>query len=731
MTRALPPRRLAVLLLAVLVCAGTVFGLARVRTDTAPTAFLPAGDPALAALEETARAFGGDPVVVLAESARPRELLTGAELGRLLSLETQLAELPDVAVVYGPATTLNQIVASTRNLVATVSGRRDAIRATGDAALAEFDLRYGPLVVQAMPAGVPSVRNQGFVDSVVFGPDGATRASWRYLVPAPNAVAILVRPREGLDEAGTRRLVAATRDQVARAGLTTTRTTVTGTPAVFADLGQRVQREIPLLGAVALGLIIACYLGIGWTRRRRDRLLPLAATLGSMAVTLAVFGWLGIELSLGAVAFLPILIGIGSDFPAYLVHGAPTRRVLVAAGASAAGFASLALSPLPFVRDLGLALGLGVLLAVAIAFLIRPKSAAPAPAPVPVVRRVPPRRTRVATAAVLAAVAALGWVMLPRLEVRAQPDELAAGLPSVADARHAEDVIGSSGAVQVLLRGENVRDVAALDWMRRAEEGIVRQYGGALRPAVSLPDLLAFLGPNPTPEEFRAGVGLLPHYLVSAVLSDDGRSAVLSLGISLQDLREQRDLLGGLRAALPPPPPGMTSEVVGLPSAAARGYELVSEHRYLANLVGIAAAGLVLFLGLARRSDAARAVAAAVLATGWGLAGAWLLGIPLSPLSVALGSLTTATACEFSVLLGYRGAGRNPRRTVAVAALAAALGYLSLTLSELAILRHFGLLLAASVGLSLLAAVAIVRLFPPGEPAVPGVTAEPDRKVAV
>ncbi|GAA5161631.1 hypothetical protein GCM10023321_46180 [Pseudonocardia eucalypti] len=738
MTSALPPRRLAVLLLAVLVCTGTVIGLARLRTDTAPTAFLPAGDPALTALEETARAFGGDPVVVLAESARPRELMTGAELGRLLSLEGRLAELPDVAVVYGPGTALNQIVASTRNLVAAISGRRDAIRATGDPALAEFDLRYGPLVVQAMPAGVPSVRNQGFVDSVVFGPDGATRASWRYLVPAPNAVAILVRPREGLDEAGTRRLVAATRDLVARAGLTTTRTTVTGTPTVFADLGQRVQREIPLLGAVALALIIACYLGIGWTGRRRDRLLPLAATLGSMAVTLAVFGWLGIELSLGAVAFLPILIGIGSDFPAYLVHGAPVRRVLVAAGASAAGFASLALSPLPFVRDLGLALGLGVLLAVAIAFLIRPKRASPAePAPVPVVRRGLPRRTRVAVAAALAAVAALGWVMLPRLEVRAQPDELAAGLPSVADARHAEDVIGSSGAVQVLLRGENVRDVAALDWMRRAEEGIVRQYGGALRPAVSLPDLLAFLGPNPTPEQFQAGVGLLPHYLVSAVLSDDGRSAVLSLGISLQDLREQRDLLGGLRAALPPPPPGMTSEVVGLPSAAARGYELVSEHRYLANLVGIAAAGLVLFLGLARRSDAVRAVSAAVLATGWGLAGAWLLGIPLSPLSVALGSLTTATACEFSVLLGYRGSGRNPRnsrntrRTVAVAALAAALGYLSLTLSELAILRHFGLLLAASVGLSLLAAIAIVRLFPPGALALPGVAAEPDRKVAV
>ena len=72
-------------------------------------------------------------------------------------------------------------------------------------------------------------------------------------------------------------------------------------------------------------------------------------------MTLAVFGWLGRPLSLGVITFLPIVIGIGSDFPAYLIHGGtPKRRIAVVALASAVGFASLALSPLPFVRDLGL-----------------------------------------------------------------------------------------------------------------------------------------------------------------------------------------------------------------------------------------------------------------------------------------------------------------------------------------------------------------------------------------
>jgi hypothetical protein len=726
------------LVLAVVGVAAAV-GLAKVRINTTASAFLPAGDPALTSMTDSAQAFGGDPIVILAESAKPHELMQGDQLGRLLGLEGKLAKLPDVAVVYGPGTLLNQIARSAHDLMATIFGRRDGVRAmaeggsraggappdqvkaAGDAAVSDYDARYGSLVLQAMPAGLPTLHNQGFVDTVVFDSSGNPRPEWHFLVPSPTSVAILVRPREDLDQAGTARLVESARAVVAQSGLATSRITVSGTPTVFADLGHTVQREIPLLGGVALALIIACYLGIPWLRNRPRRLIPLAATLSSTLITLALFGWLGIRLSLGAIAFLPILIGIGSDFPAYVVHGVPRRRVIVSATASAAGFGSLALSSLPFVRDLGLALGFGVLMAVAVTFLIRRflLSMEPEEAPVSTdaepVRTVmaAPRRTLILGA--LALVATLGWLVLPRLDVLAQPEQLAAGLPAVTDAQRAEQVVGTSGEVDVLLRGAHLRSPEALNWMRQAEDTIVRRYGSTVRIAVSLPDLLGFLGPNPSPEQFEAGLQLLPHYLVAAVLNDDGSRAEISLGISLQDLRDQQQLLTGLRSALPPTPPGMSAEVVGLPMAAARGYQLVSENRYLSNIVGILAAGLVLLVGLSRRTDALRALLAALLATGWGLAGAYLLHIQLSPLSVALGSLTTATACEFTVLLAYaseRGR-RAVRTTVAVAALAAALGYLALAVSSLAILVQFGLLLAATVGLSLAAATAVVRLLPP------------------
>jgi predicted RND superfamily exporter protein len=64
-----------------------------------------------------------------------------------------------------------------------------------------------------------------------------------------------------------------------------------------------------------------------------------------------------------------------------------------------------------------------------------------------------------------------------------------------------------------------------------------------------------------------------------------------------------------------------------------------------------------------------------------------------------------------------------------VAALAAALGYLALTVSGLAVIREFGLLLAASVALSFLAAHAVVRLLPDrGETSVGQTPAVPDTR---
>lgn len=168
-----------------------------------------------------------------------------------------------------------------------------------------------------------------------------------------------------------------------------------------------------------------------------------------------------------------------------------------------------------------------------------------------------------------------------------------------------------------------------------------------------------------------------------------------------------------MRHLLPPPPPGHHVEITGLPAVAVRGYELLSQGRYLSNLLGIGATGLVLAVLLPRRKDAVRAVLAALLATGSGMFLLWLTGTPLTPLTVALGSLTAAVGCEFTVLLAEAARTNEPalKRSVMLAATTSAAGYVVLTLSSVPVIRQFGALLPCSVGLSLASALFVTQFI--------------------
>ncbi|SNR91818.1 hypothetical protein SAMN06265360_1331, partial [Haloechinothrix alba] len=197
--------------------------------------------------------------------------------------------------------------------------------------------------------------------------DCSTKPQWQFVLPKADTVAVLVRPREGLDQAAAGRLTDNVRATVERPTLNPEKVTITGVPVITSALTERAQQELPALGGIAVLAVGLIFFMVPWSRHRRPRLRPLFAALLGTALTATVFGWLGHPLSLGVAAFLPILLGIGSDFPFYLLQPGSRRRALVAALAAAAGFASLLLSPLPFVRELGLAVGVGILLTVGVA----------------------------------------------------------------------------------------------------------------------------------------------------------------------------------------------------------------------------------------------------------------------------------------------------------------------------------------------------------------------------
>lgn len=735
--------QIVVWLIIAAVAGGAVAGLLRLRIETTVESFLPHSDPSVTAVEQNARVFGDNPVVTVLESRQPRQLLLDqGQLVKLMRLEGELSKLPDVATVYGPGTVINQIAGASQDMLARLSGTRDGLRAraeskaranglsgsavksAGDAATADFDQRYGSLLIRGLPAGLPTTKNPNFVKNVIYDQTGTPRSRWHFVVPRPNSVAVLVRPREGIDEAASRRLVASVRDAVRTSGLDTTRAATTGIPAITAALTNEATSEIPLLGSLAVLVLALRFLiapaSTSWLRR----LWPLLAALIGGVLTLACFGWAGIPMSVGAIMLFPLLLGIGSSFPLYLASTTHRQRVIAVSAASATAFGCFAASPLPFVRELGIALGLGVLFTVGVAVALERTfgvtgslrdSSAAAAAEASDERATPmaqPLGRRWLVLGCLIAVAAMGWVALPQLDVEANPEDIARGLPELQQARYAEKVIGSSGEISVRLRGNDVQNPQALRWMSQAEDATISRHGDTLRPILTAPDLLSFLGKSPNQQQISAGLQLMPSYLTGAVFSPDGQQAVLTFGLKFSDLAQQSSILADVQQALPPPPPGLRADVVGLPVAAGRAYELLSQDRYLTNAGGIAAAGVVLLTLLRRRRDSLYAILAATLATGWILAGLWLFAVPLNPLTVALGSLATVTACEFTVLLagGPRREASKLRRVVGWACLTSVIGYLALVPSQIGLLREFGITLAVTVLFSYAAAIAVVRL---------------------
>ena len=112
------------------------------------------------------------------------------------------------------------------------------------------------------------------------------------------------------------------------------------------------------------------------------------------------------------------------------------------------------------------------------------------------------------------------------------------------------------------------------------------------------------------------------------------------------------------------------------------------------------------------------------LATGWAALAVWALGVDLNPMSATLGALVIAIATEFSVILSARyheerGAGLSVgealRRTYArtgTAVLAsgatAIAGFAALAATDIRMLRDFGLVTVADLGVALIGVMLVL-----------------------
>lgn len=735
-----------------LVALAGALGALRLSPDTGVESITGTGSDTYDATQRWAKDFGGDPIFVVAKGDLPKMVL-GKDLGVLAGLEgclsgnipaeaqaaqgipqicKEIGKFKPAVAVYGPGTFVNSAAESINESSQKLLRKAQREGKEAGEAAAEIAKRQGKSVEEQeaakkaandiarlemlkyalqlgseyglSPTDPPRLDNAAFVATLIFDPvqgSNVPKSRWGYLFPNKNTALIQVRLRPDLTPAQRAKAIElvqrATWD--AKYQLDNGQYMVTGAPVVLTGIQDSIERAIVTLLIAAL-IVMAIALMIVFPAELR--LLPLALALMAAAVTYGLLALTGSSIGVGAVAVLPVLVGLAVDY-AIQFHARADRAmrdgespeqavmssaegggppVLAAATATVAALIALLLSPVSLVRGFGLLLVIGVILAIVIVLTAgfatlgwaggatKPRSERKPAQRTASFMRLPKlfqRTTRkpAKTFAIASALAIVGWSAGLLSPVSAEISQLVpSNLPAVKDANELQKLTGSSGQVDVLVEAKDVTDPKVIDWMKRYQEQVLADAGykgekptckkSDLCPALSLTEL--FRGQELTKSNIRNLLGSSGGFARS-VLTEDRKKATLAFGLQQESLNDQKQTIDQMRKRFDEgktkAPDGVTATVVGLNAQAADASGALSDpwRRLLISVVSLTMLFLVL-LGVTRAFGTAVApVLSVAVAAGLSSLLLFVAQVPLNPMSAALSVFIIAIAGEFTLLI--------------------------------------------------------------------------------
>ncbi|MFT4048736.1 MAG: MMPL family transporter [Solirubrobacterales bacterium] len=740
-----PPLVIAAVGLLALIAAVLAIGL---KADTGIESITGKRSDTYKASQVWAKNFGGDPIIVVAKGSVAKMMLS-TDVASMLGLEgclsgkgTQkaLASMPEICgeiaklkpatAVFGPGTFANSAIGSITDTIerlskeARVKGKQageaaaeiqrkaghdkaaqeTARKAADDATrvtMAQYMLQLGTQYNIGV-GSLPALNNPEFMARLIFdavhGAD-TPKSRWAYVFPSKNAAIIQVRLRPDLSTEQRAEAVDLVNRAIAepKFALNNGSYFVTGAPVVLNGVEDSIQHAIVVLLIAAL-IVMAIALLIVFPAELR--LLPLALALMAAAGTYGLLAITGSSLGVGAVAVLPVLVGLAVDYAIQFHARADTAMregddpptavkqaasgggppVLAAATATIAALLALLLSPIPLIRGFGLLLVIGVALAIVIVVTAgfatigwaggaakRAERREPAETVAGWVRlrklfarttRNPRKTVRIALA-----FAVIGWVCGLLLPVTTDIQQLVpSSLGAVKDAKEFQKLTGTSGEVDVLVQSKDVTDPKVVKWMVNFQKTALAKAGykgdnptcakSSLCPALSLSGL--FENQELTQANIRRLLDEVGDFARGAV-TPDRKMATIAFGLRQKSLNEQKKSVDDLRSRIKkdPPPAGTTATVVGISAQAADASGALSNPlRRL--LIALVALGL-LFLVVRGVSGAWRTAAAPVVsvaaAAGISALLLFIIRVDLNPMSAALGVFIIAIAGEFTLLI--------------------------------------------------------------------------------
>jgi predicted RND superfamily exporter protein len=332
------------------------------------------------------------------------------------------------------------------------------------------------------------------------------------------------------------------------------------------------------------------------------------------------------------------------------------------------------------------------------------------------------------------ALATVGWIAGTRVDAVSDIRSLAPqSIEAVEGLNELQDTTGVSGELDVSVTAPDLTDPATIGWMAGFKGRVLADNGfkgedpscltAEICPGPALSDFLVRGGERPTKARIEATLAALSPYALRQVAPVDprtgkvGHEALISFGIRAQSLEDQQGLIERVRSEIGDPPPGVEARLTGLPVIAAQSAADLSNSRYWLTLAGLGLVAAVLLLVYRSWRRALVPLLPTVLATGWASLLLWLTGIPLNPMSAALGALTIAIATEFGVLLAgrfheerdngmeveeaLRRAYARTGAAVLASGVTAIAGFAVLIASDVQMLRDFGLVTVVDLAAAL------------------------------
>ncbi len=318
--------------------------------------------------------FGGRPqpfIVLVADPDLDTALTRADAIAEGLAADVEHVERVDALTSMLPSPSTQRARLVERDALGLTARADDLERALVDAGFAVPRFRGALAHLRAPPEETIDVRASLGRDLGVLGS--------RYVATEPDghtlvAVQVHTRASDGAERA----LIEAVRDLDPAAS-------VTGYARLESDLRSALARDLPRIGLVAGGLVVAL-LALA-LRRLKDVVLASAVLLVGIAALLGVAGALDVPLHIYSALVIPVLLGISVDEAMFLLHhardaeqsgapGDPIERalrseampVVATALTTAAGFVALAFARYDGLADLGVvgALGNGANLLVAL-----------------------------------------------------------------------------------------------------------------------------------------------------------------------------------------------------------------------------------------------------------------------------------------------------------------------------------------------------------------------------